>query len=149
MHRYYALRVDASGVGQCLDCVRFFTLLQCRRRSHFSLSYSTSSIIVVTKASFTLMPHSVSRETSPEVQDNVLPDAPPERTTEEKDLDGSSDSLSGADAEESRERKPKSVADVKLEDLFNSDDEDEEFPTSSAPDDGGKVKGSSPPAAPV
>ena len=95
------------------------------------------------------MPHSVSRETSPGVQDNFLPDAPPERPIEDKYFDGISDSVSGADAEESEAKKPKPVADVKLEDLFNSDDEDDEFPTSSALGDGGKVECSSPPAAPV
>ena len=95
------------------------------------------------------MPHSVSRETSPGVPDGLLTDARPERPSEEKDSYSNSDSLSGADQEEIGAKKPTAVADVKLEDLFNSDNEDDEFPTSSAPDDGAKVESSSPPTAPV
>ena len=95
------------------------------------------------------MPHSVSSETSPAVEDSLLPDARPEQPNEDRDLDDSGDSVSAKDLEESEAKKPTSTADVKLEDLFNSDDEDDEFPTSSALDDGAKVEGSSPPAAPV
>ena len=94
------------------------------------------------------MPHSISPEASPAEEDSLLPDAPPEPLAEETDGHESENSPSRHDQNETPTRVPKS-AEVKLEDLFNTDDEDDEFPTSSAPDGTAKVEGSSPPAAPV
>lgn len=62
------------------------------------------------------MPHSVSSQDSSanRKDDELLPDAPPAETASENQEAGAS-------------------AGVKLEDLFN-DDDDDEFPASSAPD---------------
>lgn len=71
------------------------------------------------------MPHSVSPESRSQEngEDEVLPDAP--TTSNGQDEEGTG---------------------VKLEDMFNGDD-DEEYPTSSAPDNN-KMEASSPPAVP-
>lgn len=86
------------------------------------------------------MPHSTIAEqelSSDQMdEDTDLPDA---TITKDEHIDGESDSGIRTDGPQKQ--------DVKLEDLFNDEDsDDEEFPSSSAPD--GKVE-SSPPAAPV
>lgn len=71
------------------------------------------------------MPHSVSPHLSPsrEVEDSeVLPDAPASQQQE-------ADAVEGSEAVEAN----KDPTGTKLEDMFN-DDDDDEFPASSAPD---------------
>lgn len=84
------------------------------------------------------MPHSVSGSASPptEEDNSSLPDAPSPHASEQdsqtKDGIGKNDNIK---------------IDIKLEDIFNDeDDEDEEFPSSEATK--GKME-SSPPAAPM
>ena len=89
------------------------------------------------------MPHSVSPEppptaTEPRKEDSTLPDAPTHH------LDEQGIALKRNDIENTATGFAKE--EVKLEDLFNDDDEDEEFPSSSPPV--AKVE-SSPPAAPL
>ena len=86
------------------------------------------------------MPHSTIADQGPPSdqmeEDTDLPDA---ALTTDEHIDGDSDNATRADGAQKQ--------DVKLEDLFNDEDsDDEEFPSSSIPD--GKVE-SSPPAAPV
>lgn len=95
------------------------------------------------------MPHSVSPEASPAAEDSVLPDAPPEPISEpDQDLSsshGDTPTPSNGNAVDGSV-KPVPKEDIKLEDLFDDDEEDEEFPSSSAPD----VKmESSPPQEPM
>lgn len=70
------------------------------------------------------MPHSISGNSSPrrEGEDDVLPDAPPAETSNDR-----------TQGESEGERAEDAKAGVPLQDLF-SDDDDEEFPASSAPD---------------
>lgn len=92
------------------------------------------------------MPHSTISDpavsTPTAEDDSILPDAPLQAlgdVKEEEDSEGS--------AGEAGQTNATSKPDVKLEDLFNDDDEsDEEFPSSSIPN--GEPE-SSPPAAPV
>ena len=86
------------------------------------------------------MPHSTMTEQEPPSdqmdEDTDLPDA---TINKDEHHDGESDSGTRTDEPQKQ--------DVKLEDLFNDEDsDDDEFPSSSAPD--GKVE-SSPPVAPV
>ena len=93
------------------------------------------------------MPHSVSPEASP-VEDSILPDAPPQALVEEADTGPASHDTGFGDMNGYAGEKASS--EVKLEDLFLSDDEDdEEFPMFSAPSAHGKVEHGSPPAAPL
>jgi len=99
------------------------------------------------------MPHSTASEPifSPEAADEdiTLPDAPlPEPISESEEGENGEE---GQDRERSQEgiaqANGAAKPDVKLEDLFNDDDsEDEEFPSSSIPSAKGE---SSPPAAPM
>ena len=89
------------------------------------------------------MPHSVSPESSPTTaesleEDSTLPDAP----THHLDEQNTALRVNGPESTGAEPVK----AEVKLEDLFNDDEEDEEFPSSSPPS--AKVEGS-PPAAPL
>lgn len=91
----------------------------------------------------TAMPHSVSPEpsspaTESREEDSTLPDAPT-HNVDQQDI-----ALKGDDPESTATGSVKE--EVRLEDLFNDDDEDDEFPSSSPPD--AKVE-SSPPAAPL
>ncbi|MCJ1287693.1 hypothetical protein MMC26_007045 [Xylographa opegraphella] len=89
------------------------------------------------------MPHSISPEASP-VEDSILPDAPANPLVEHAHSEnGSDDSAADAPA-----RPPASNVTLKPEDLFMTDDEDdEEFPMSSAPTGEAKEVGSCPPVA--
>lgn len=81
------------------------------------------------------MPHSVSPEDSPMPvdEDGVLPDAPTNPTTEAESSQDESKPTPEKSANDNEQSESK--GDVKLEDLFNDeDDEDEEFPSSSAVD---------------
>ena len=92
------------------------------------------------------MPHSVSPEAASPAEDSILLDAPAESVSEQGD--GVSDTEADAIIDPCGGQAVDSINhtrtdEVKLEDLFNDDeDEDEEFPSSGATD----VKmGSSPP----
>ena len=97
------------------------------------------------------MPHSISSEASPGADDSILPDAPAEPLSPRQDEDSSNQPVepiaapNGSAAMDPVLRAPND--EIKLEDLFNDeDDEDEEFPSSSATD----VKvASSPPQEPM
>ena len=98
------------------------------------------------------MPHSISPHSSPssEQNDNLLPDAPMALAGPSKDTDevASSSGSSDETMQSTEEIKNTSKMDIKLEDLFNDDDEeDEEFP-SSIPATNKELE-SSPPAAPL
>lgn len=97
------------------------------------------------------MPHSVSPEAFLQ-EDSILPDAPTHALIEAED-DESFDDLVKSDSPVTDVAKiDKKTTEVKLEDLFNTDDEeDEEFPSSSAQNgsDLRKMEGNSPPAAPL
>lgn len=82
-------------------------------------------IINTTEYQDAIMPHSVSGNSSPsrEVEDEVLPDAPPAETSNGAVQEGGSETEHAEDVKSG----------VQLQDLFN-DDEDDEFPASSAPD---------------
>ena len=90
------------------------------------------------------MPHSVSPE-APLVEDSILPDAPAKPLIEDATSEhGSDDSAEVTTDAPARAQKPSAT--IKPEDLFMTDDEDdEEFPISSAPSGEVKVEGSSPP----
>lgn len=91
------------------------------------------------------MPHSVSPEVST-AEDSILPDAPADPLIEEPP----SSPPDGLIATDGTSDAKKEFDQVKLEDLFRTDDEDdEEFPISSAPSGNGKPEQSSPPAEPV
>ncbi|KAI9877456.1 MAG: hypothetical protein M1830_003840 [Pleopsidium flavum] len=95
------------------------------------------------------MPHSVSPEASPPAEDSILPDAPPEPLLgPDEDLsNGHSDATIQADGNPVYGSvKSAANTEVKLEDLFSDEDEDEEFPSSSATD---AKMGSSPPQEPL
>lgn len=90
------------------------------------------------------MPHSTpsDQSDSQEDEDDLLPDAPPTDATDATDLPG--DVAMESEEEKIEEEK----MDVKLQDLFNDmDEEDDEF-SSSRPDSKVKTE-SSPPAAPM
>ena len=94
------------------------------------------------------MPHSVSPapSSSGQQEDVTLPDAPPEIVSSPENGLGTVSSYEAKAGNEGAVKKPSS-GDIKLEDLFNDDEsDDEEFPSSSATN--GKLE-SSPPAAPV
>ncbi len=86
------------------------------------------------------MPHSVSPPGSSAApqEDSIIPDAPLHALND-------SDSSSSRDENNGKGVKQDSKADVRLEDFFDEDD-DEEFPSSGAAN--GKVE-SSPPRAPL
>ena len=89
------------------------------------------------------MPHYVSSEVSSQ-EDEILPDAPAHLLVDK----GENGSNEGGLLSEDHSKRDKKAAEIKLEELFHTDDEeDEEFPTSSAPS--GKVESSSPPLAPM
>ena len=74
------------------------------------------------------MPHAISPERASQ-EDETLPDAPPEAASE---------LASGPSAKDEGEAvgpPEPAKADVKLEDLFNDMDDDEEFPASSVQDE--------------
>jgi len=88
------------------------------------------------------MPHSVSPPASPSVaqEDSIIPDAPLPAPLD-SNTPSSSDGQNGNGAEETLK------INIKLEELFqNGDDDDDEFPSSSATN--GKVE-SSPPRGPL
>ena len=87
------------------------------------------------------MPHSVSPGIMQE-EDVILPDAPEEPTIDAED---------GMDTSNEDEAPPRKGADVKLEDLFQTDDEDDDEFTSSPPARNGVAAGedSSPPLMPM
>ena len=92
------------------------------------------------------MPHSTAADlvtpSSPLEEDSELPDAPP-HALDIQDNRGDDRRISGIETPAQEELK----TDIKLEDLFNDDDEDdEEFPSSGATT--GMV-GHSPPAVPM
>ncbi|MCJ1384231.1 hypothetical protein MMC17_007347 [Xylographa soralifera] len=94
------------------------------------------------------MPHSVSPE-APPVEDSILPDAPPNPLFEDASSENGSDD-SAEIATDVPARPQKSNVTLKPEDLFMTDDEDdEEFPMPSAPSGEGKVDRSSPPTMPI
>ena len=68
------------------------------------------------------MPHSTSTTPPPLDDDSSLPDAPSQSTNEHGD--------SGGEIGIGKDDKIK--IDIKLEDIFNDEDEDEEFPSSAA-----------------
>jgi len=94
------------------------------------------------------MPHSVSPEVSIS-EDSILPDAPADPLIE----DPASSPPHGETAVDATDRNSdteKEFDQAKLEDLFKTDDEDDdEFPISSAPSGNVKTDQSSPPAEPV
>ncbi len=75
------------------------------------------------------MPHSVSSDTSsrPEEEDRVLPDAPSEseETSEHHDPQSTTE-------EDNEKEIEKIKQEVKLEDLFNDDDDEDEFTSSGS-----------------
>lgn len=85
------------------------------------------------------MPHSLPLEENknPVDEDTILPDAPP-MIAEAADADAKDDLDSSCAV------KASSNGPVKLEDLFDDDEEDEEFPSSAITDE--TAPGSSPPA---
>ena len=86
------------------------------------------------------MPHSTSPEAA-EVEDSILPDAPAHPL-----IDPASSPSDGEAAVNGTSDTKKQLDQIKLEDLFRTDDEDdEEFPMSSAPSGNGKAEISSPP----
>lgn len=94
------------------------------------------------------MPHSTSEELShiPDHEDSLMPDAPANGIDIENE-DAENSDPSDPYVPPTRAIGDAAKIDVKLEDLFNDDDEDdEEFP-SSGPSNGNIP--SSPPAAPV
>lgn len=109
---------------------------------------SNSFHLTATKSAhsiFAIMPHSVSPEVSM-AEDIILPDAPADPLIEEPP----SSPPDGLIATDGTSDAKKEFDQVKLEDLFRTDDEDdEEFPISSAPSGNGKTEQSSPPAEPV
>ena len=97
------------------------------------------------------MPHSVSPEASPQ-EDSILPDAPPHALIEAENDESTDDLAKGDSLVTDATKIDHKTTEVKLEDLFNTDDEeDEEFPSSSAQSGSnlGKMDGNSPPAAPL
>ena len=97
------------------------------------------------------MPHSVSPAFSPQ-EDGTLPDAPTHGLIEEEDDESSNDPMKGDSPVTDVVKNDKKTAEVKLEDFFNTDDEeDEEFPGSSTQSGSnlGKMDGNSPPIAPL
>ncbi|MCJ1403379.1 hypothetical protein MMC11_006602 [Xylographa trunciseda] len=94
------------------------------------------------------MPHAVSPEASP-VEDSILPDAPVDPLVEDAGSENGSDESAENTTTVSAPPKKSNVT-LKPEDLFMTDDEDdEEFPMSSAPSGEGKVEGISPPAVAI
>ena len=90
------------------------------------------------------MPHSVSPDALP-VEDSILSDAPANPLVDEASSENGSDDFAEI-ATNAPPRAQKSNVTLKPEDLFMTDDEDdEEFPMSSAPSGEGKVDGNSPP----
>lgn len=93
------------------------------------------------------MPHSVSPEASA-VEDRILPDAPADPLLEDPAISPDGDSVV-ADTNGTSNAKAQ-FDQVKLEDLFMTDDEDDdEFPMSSALSGNGKAEHISPPPEPV
>lgn len=93
------------------------------------------------------MPHSTAADivtpSSPLEEDSELPDAPSHALDSQDNREGDDQRISEIEAPVQEELK----TDIKLEDLFNDDDEDdEEFPSSGAIT--GMVE-SSPPAVPM
>lgn len=93
------------------------------------------------------MPHSTAADLltpcSPLDEDSELPDASPHALNIKEEREGDNQKESGSGIPVQEELKP----DIKLEDLFNDvDEEDEEFPSSGATT--GMVE-SSPPAVPM
>jgi len=87
------------------------------------------------------MPHSLSPEAAA-VEDSILPDAPADPLIEEP----ASSPPHGDAAMNGISDAKKQLDQIKLEDLFRTDDEDdEEFPMSSAPSGNEKADHSSPP----
>ncbi|MCJ1322880.1 hypothetical protein MMC15_008230 [Xylographa vitiligo] len=94
------------------------------------------------------MPHSVSPD-APPVEDSILSDAPANPLVDEASSENGSDDFAEI-ATNAPPRAQKSNVTLKPEDLFMTDDEDdEEFPMSSAPSGEGKVDGNSPPAVSI
>ncbi|MCJ1246629.1 hypothetical protein MMC30_003838 [Trapelia coarctata] len=91
------------------------------------------------------MPHSLSPEAAA-IEGSTLPDAPADPLTE----DPASSPSDGDAALNGTSDAKKQMDQIKLEDLFRTDDEDdEEFPMSSAPSGNGKAGHSSPSPEPV
>lgn len=97
------------------------------------------------------MPHSVSPEATSPAEDSILPDAAPEPLLEQSD--GDADTEPDVPIEANGGEVVGAVShhrtdEIKLEDLFNDDeDEDEEFPSSGAADV--KMTSSPPPQEPM
>lgn len=108
-----------------------------------SYIYSPNPGPLLLRLSIEAMPHSVSLEPSPtasesQEEDSTFPDAPG-NNLDEQEIPLGENGPEGSAARSLNEE-------VKLEDLFNDDDEDEEFPSSSP---SGAMVESSPPAAPL
>ena len=96
------------------------------------------------------MPHSTVDDVVPALkkaeEDIDIPDAPP-ASSDEADSDGSADGSRERSIEDALSKSGARTQEVKLEEIFNDDDEDdEEFPDSSAP---AEDIASSPPADPM
>ena len=92
------------------------------------------------------MPHSVSPELTGQ-EDTLLPDAPLHGLDDEE-VDDSNDIGSGT---KNTSKAHNQTADIKLEELFGSDEEDDEFPNSSAhsAESAGTLEGDGSPALPM
>ena len=92
------------------------------------------------------MPHSTASEQVSQ-DDQLLPDAPPVLDSDEA---GDNDKSSGDSSDDADKEIVKETSKVSLEEMFGTDDEDEEFP-SSAPngDMNGTADVSSSPAPPM
>ena len=92
------------------------------------------------------MPHSVSPEPTGQ-EDSLLPDAPLHGLDDEE-VDDSNESSSDT---KNTSKTHNQTADIKLEELFGSDEEDEEFPSSSAhsAESAGTLGGDGSPALPM
>ena len=91
------------------------------------------------------MPHSISPEASA-IEESILPDFSADPLLENAISENSSDESAGIATNRSAYPLKPNVT-LKPEDLFMTDDEDDEdYPMSSAPGGDRKVEGSSPPA---
>ena len=90
------------------------------------------------------MPHSISPELSVP-QDSILPDAPLHGLNEEVADASDDDSDKSAFSANNSPENEKNPANIKIEELFGSDDEEDEFLSSSA-ESASKINGDTSPA---
>ena len=93
------------------------------------------------------MPHSTATEASSQ-EDSTLPDAPTHALIEDEDNGSCNDPMDGDSRMSDAVAVEKGNNEVKLEDLFNTDDEDE-WGLAQSGSNVGKMEGNSPPASPL